>query len=417
MGIERFLIVDEVEANALFFNVVLTELGRKNITTASNGEVALAAASKHNVQFVIAAWEMNTMSGTVLVQRLKSERKKYMPYLLYSKRMSEQDLQLTRELGLPNMLSLPLDRAKARDEIKALIEREENLPREEVTLRKIDAYIADNKPNEALQLIDAKIKKAPYAVRTHVALGQIWMMVNQLVKAEESLQAALTDDAGHFEAASILANLYSRTGRHDQAIAQLQAMTQKSPKNLTTLLNLGSAYVEADRPDEAKKTFAMVSTIDPDFPPLKDEQGKLAFKQGDLPLAAQLLAETQNGDGLARHFNNMAIGLTHQQQFDKAITTYESAIKILVNKAKVHALHYNLGLALAKKGELARSFNALASSYRGDPTFEKAYAALARISKQMQEQGLAYDKALAREINQLRQQQKAAATPPAQQAS
>src|SRR5262249_2572326 len=152
-----------------------------------------------------------------------------------------------------------------------------------------------------------------------------------------------------------------------------------------------SVYVDAERHDDAKKTFASVSTIDPDSPPLKDEQAKLAFKEGDLPLAAKLLAETQNGDAIARHFNNLAIALTHQQKFEKAIETYENAIKLLSDKAKLHALHYNLGLALAKKGDLARSFTQLAESYKGDPSFEKAYAALARVSKQMAEKGLAYD--------------------------
>ncbi|MCX6110005.1 MAG: hypothetical protein NTZ90_10435, partial [Proteobacteria bacterium] len=147
-------------------------------------------------------------------------------------------------------------------------------------------------------------------------------------------------------------------------------------------------------------------SIDPVFSPLKDEQGKLAFKEGDLSLAAQLLAETQNGDGLARHFNNMAIGLTHRQSFEQAIATYENAIKLLNNKAKTHALRYNLGLALAKKGELLRAFTELVASYKGDPSFDKAYAALARVSKQMTEQGIAFDKNLVREVNQLRAQQK-----------
>ena len=39
--------------------------------------------------------------------------------------------------------------------------------------------------------------------------------------------------------------------------------------------------------------------IDFDGSDLKDERGKLAFKEGDIPLAAQLLAGTQKGDQLA----------------------------------------------------------------------------------------------------------------------
>jgi two-component system chemotaxis response regulator CheY len=406
MPIERIMIVDEVEANMLFFNVVLTALGYKNVVTAANGEIALREAKKQNIQLVISAWEMSIMPGTTMIQRMKSDRRKYVPYLLYSKRMTEQDIALTRDLGLGDILTMPLDRAKATTAIEALIERENTLPKEEVLLRKIEVYLAEGKPNDALQLVDAKLKLPPYSMRCNCLLGQIWTITGQLAKAEECLKAALAEDPNHFESASALANVYSRTGRHELAIGQLQSMSQKSPKNISVMVNLGSAYVEADRPEDAKKTFAAVGSIDPDFAPLKDEQGKLAFKEGDLSLAAQLLAETQNGDGLARHFNNMAIALTHRQSFEQAIATYENAIKLLNNKAKTHALRYNLGLALAKKGELLRAFTELVASYKGDPSFDKAYAALARVSKQMTEQGIAFDKNLVREVNQLRAQQK-----------
>jgi tetratricopeptide (TPR) repeat protein len=179
-----------------------------------------------------------------------------------------------------------------------------------------------------------------------------------------------------------------------------------SPKNITTLLSLGGAYVDADRHQEAQSVFQTVSALDPDSQDLKDARGKLAFKEGDVPLAAQLLAETQNGDAIARYFNNLAIALAHGGKFDKAIETYENAIKLLVTKARLSSLHYNLGLACAKKGDLARAFRELATSYKGDPTFEKAYVALARVSKQMKEAGQTYDAALAREVTALRRSAK-----------
>lgn len=407
MGIDRFLVVDEVEANILFFTVVLGDLGFKAVFSSPTGTQALSDAAKHNIQFVIAAWEMQEMPGTLLLQRLRAGKRKQLPFLIYSKRMSAEDLVLTRELGLPNVLSLPLDRERAKAEIKALIDAENAISPEEARLRKMEAYLQEGKPNEALQLFDAKLrKKGPSYVRALTLVGQTWLAVGQFQKAEKELKCALEEDPSAYDAANLLASLYSKTGRHDQAIAQLARMREASPKNITTLLNLGNAYVDADRHDEAKQTFETVSTLDPDNPTLKDERGKLAFKEGDLPLAAKLLAETQNGDALARHFNNLAIALTHAGKFDQAIGTYESAIKLLGNRAKLHALRYNLGLALVKKGDLPRGFEELAKSYKGDPSFEKAYAALVRVSKQMSEQGLAFDKGLAREINALRKQER-----------
>ena len=403
MALQKFLIVDEVEANILFYQVVLNDLGITDVITATSGELALQLVNKQAVHCVIAAWEMKTMPGTLLIQKLRSGKRRHIPYLIYSKRMGEDDLRLTQELGIPNVLTLPLNREKAKTAVQALIELENQISPEEVKLRKIEAMIAADRPAEALKLFDGKLRsKGSHFVRAQTALGQIWLQTNQLAKAEECLKAILVDNSDAFEARNLLANVYSKLGKHDEAINLLQQMTVKSPKNLTTLLNLGSTFVEADRHDDAKKIFAGLDTLDPDCKEVKDERGKLAFKEGDMPLAAQLLAETQNGDAVARHFNNMAIALTHKEAFDKAIETYENAIKLLASKAKLSALRYNLGLALAKKGALERSFIEFAASYKGDPNFEKAYVALARVSKQMTEKGLVYDKSLAREVNTLR---------------
>jgi tetratricopeptide (TPR) repeat protein len=403
MAVQKILLVDEVEANALFFSVVLADLGFRDVLTAVSGDQALMIAKEHAVQFVVAAWEMTSMPGTLLMQKLRTGKRRHIPYLIYSKRMSADDLKLTEELGIKNVLTLPLDKEKAKVAVKAVLDLEASLSPEELKIRKVEAIIAADRPTEALRLIDGRLTgKGPHFNRVHVALGQIWLMVSQLPKAEECLLKVLAEDPKSFEAQNLLAQVYSKQGKHDDAIKMLTAMSESSPKNLTTLLSLGSTYVEADRPAEAQAVFDKVGTLDPDSSELKDERGKLAFKEGNLPLAAQLLAQTQNGDSIARHFNNLAIALTHKQQFDKAIETYENAIKLLGSRAKLSALRYNLGLALAKKGALERSFLELVASYKGDPTFEKAYAALARVGKQMTEKGLAYDKTLVREVNQLR---------------
>lgn len=407
---KRFLIVDEVEANVLFFSVVLRDLGFSDVVSASNGNDGLAKAKAQAVQFVIVAWEMRQMSGTYFIQRLKTQSKRaHIPYLIYSKRMSEEDLRLTREMGLPNVLALPLDKVKAREAIDQILAGEATLSPVETKLRKIESLLEADRPTDALSLCDGSVRDAgpPHLVRAQTALGKAWFKIGNIAKAEAALNLALKEDPQACDAATTLAAVYSRAGRQEEAIQLLKRLSEGSPKNITTLLNLGSTYVEADRHDEARAVFATVSTLDPDNPSNEEEKGKLAFKEGDLPLAAKLLAESQNGDALARHFNNLAIGLSHAGKLDRAVETYENAIKLLSTKAKMHALRYNLGLALARKGDLERSFKELAQSYLENQKFDKAYAALARVAKQLKEQGRKYDVELARSVNKARQSTKA----------
>jgi tetratricopeptide (TPR) repeat protein len=409
MPIERMMIVDEDEANLLFFQVLMGELGLTQVYAVNNANQAIEEVKERDVQMIVVAWEMKTMPGTVLIQKLRSMRaRRGIPYLIYSKRMSESDVKLAGELGLSNMLSMPFDRAKAKAVLSEMMAKEAKLPPEETKLRKAEGFLDEGRAEDALKLIDDRLKKpGPFFLRGQLVVVQAWMQLNQWSKAEPILRKILDEDKNHFEAQNLLAQILSRTGRHADALAILEALSKNSAKNMSLLLNLGSAYVSADRNDDAKKAFAQVEAMDKDNRDLKDERGKLAFKEGDLSLAAQLLRETDNGDQMARHFNNVAVGLVQAQQFDKAIETYEYAIKLLQARAKVHLLRYNLGLALSKKGDFARSFLELVTSYKSEPTFEKAYAALARVGKAMQEKGIAYDKQLVKEVNAVRKAQKA----------
>lgn len=400
----KFMVVEDNDATMLFFTMVLQDLGVSNVSQARTADEALAQAKEIIPNFLIISWELKTCPGTILVQKLRTQTKKrHVPYILYSKRLVPEDLTLLKEMGMKNILALPLDKQKALQEIQNMIKEEDELSPEELTLRKIEGAIQDNRPTEALKYFDHKLrKKGPHYVRAQVLMGEIWMMTNQFKKAEEAYKTALAEDATSYEALSGLANAYSRMEQHEEALKILKDLSAQSPKNLTTLVNLGATYAHADRLDEAKQTLAKVSTIDPDASGLKEEQAKIAFKEGDISLAAKLISETQQGDQLARYFNNLAISYSRNNEFDKAVETYQNAIKMLVNKAKLYALRYNLGLAYVKKGELKKGFAELAESYIDDPSFEKAYAALVKCTKDMQAKGLSPDAQLIRSVKEAR---------------
>lgn len=410
MPIERLMIVDEEEKNLLFFQVLLSELGLTKVYAVANANEALIEAGDREIQMMIVAWEMSTMPGTLLIQKLRALRgRRHVPYLIYSKRMGPDDVNLAKELGLENVLPMPFDRATAKQVVTDIMAKEAKPAPEETRLRKIEAALDEGRAEEALKLIDDRLRRpGPFFLRGQYAMAQAWMLLNQLTKAEPIVRGILEKKPDHFEALNLLAQIYSRTARHADALGILEGLTRSGAKNITTMLNLGSAYVSADRIDDAKKQFSEVEKLDATNKDVKDEKGKLAFKQGDLSLAAQLLKETENGDQMARHFNNVAVGLVQQQNYDKAIETYEYAIKLLQSRAKVHLLQYNLGLALHKKGALQKAFTELVKSFKSDPSFEKAYLALAKVGKKMQDSGIAYDKTLVKEVNVARRLQKAA---------
>lgn len=406
MGIvEKVLILDENESNVLFFEMLLQQMEKEfKVFTASTGAQGELLAHDQKVHFVICAWEMNAMPGTVFVQRIRNNKsKRYVPCLIFSKRMKEEDIILTKELGFEEILGMPFDKGKATETIMKIIDYEENLAPEEKKIRKIEALIQEGSVTEALKMFEPSLnRKERFRSRSKSNLAEIWMQTRHYDKAEKTLDEILAEDPDYVPALRQKARLFSLQGKHEEAIAILEKMTEKSPKNIKSMLCLGSAYVDADQHDKAREVFGKVESMDGDNSDLKDEQGKLAFKEGDIPLAAQLLAETQAGNELARHFNNMAIARVAGGQFDEAVQTYNSAIQLLTDKAKLHQLHYNLGLAWKKKGDLDQSFQFMCESYLEEPGFEKAYAGIAKIAQEIKAGGQRPDAQLVEKVKECR---------------
>ncbi|MFK7873753.1 MAG: tetratricopeptide repeat protein [Oligoflexales bacterium] len=412
MAIEKILILDQVDTNVLFFDVLLQSLDEKfEIHTATTGAEAEEIVEKCRIQFVICAWEMDAMPGTVFVQRVRNHRsRRHMPCLIFSKRMNEQDIKLTKELGLPHILGMPFDKSTAKEMVQGIIDAEKNLSPVEAKIRKIEGMILEGQPTEALKMVNSSVtKKGPFRARAKTAVGEIWFILCKYDRAEKVLKEAIDDTEDYVPALRLLAQVYSKMSRHDESIDLLKKLTEASPCNIQSLLNLGSAYVEADRHDEARDVFEQVEKLDSDNRELQDEQGKLAFKEGDIPLAMQLLAQTQCGDDLARHFNSMAIALVAGGDYAKGLETYDSAIQILGDKAKLHLLHFNKGLALRKSGDMQKAFSCFCESYKSDPDYERAYSAVAMMVKELKSQSIDLDDDLIKSVQEARQQHKGVA--------
>lgn len=401
--IERVLIVDDNAANVLFFEMILQELGIRDAFKTTTGDDGIELVKKHHIQMIIVAWELKGMPGTTFIQRARRARKRrHLPCLIYSKRMTDDDVKLTRDLGFNDILSLPFDKSLAIAKLKAMKEREETLPQTEQTIRHIEAYLNDSKPSEALKLLNNKIYESPYEARSHALTADIWLRLQKFDKAETHLDAALKIDAHFMPALHVKAKLLTKTGKHQEAIDLLEKLTQGSPRNLQTRMKLGSALMEASRDQEAKQVLNTVLDIDPDCQTAKDTLAAIAVKEGDMSLAEQLIAETENGDELASTLNSIAIAQIATTAFDKGIQTYTNALRLLADKARVYLLHYNLGLGYRKKGDLAKAFEHLALSYTQNPAYEKAYASIVRLVEEMKQKGTAIDNNLVKQVKSAR---------------
>ncbi len=406
MSIQRVLLLDDNTTNTLFFEVLLKEIGVTEVYTSPTGDDALLLADKKHVQFVICAWELSGMPGTIFIQKLRSRKKrKYIPCVIYSKRMESQEVTLTKELGFKNILPMPFDKGKAKELIKGIIDYENNIDPKEIAIRKIEMYMSDGQPGEAFKMFnDSLFQPGPFRTQALLAAADVFIGLSKYDKAKKCINDVLDKQPDNYRALQIKAKLFSRDGEHDKAIKILKKLIHSSPKNLTTRVNLGCAYVSAEKYEEAKKVFNGVLDEDPANQNAKDHMATVAFREGDFSLAEQLIAETENGNELARIFNSMAISQVTENKYNDAIMTYVNAIRLLADKTRLYLLHYNLGLAYRKNGDLDKGLEILTECYLSSPEFEKAYVAIARIYKEMKKKGLTPNASLINQIKAKRQE-------------
>ena len=399
------MIVDGKEENAIFFKVLLMNRQYQNITMCKSGEEALELIETKRIQFIITAWELPGMTGTAFVQRVKAKRQfAHIPFVLYSARLSPDEIKLTSELGLRNIIRMPVTEDGAFAVIGHVVAIEESLDPIEIVLRTADKLFLEKQYSQSLNELKPALVKGAFFHRAQTLLGEIYYGEQQLPEAENAVKDALDHDDTYHEALHLIAKIFANTGRHAQAIDMLKKMNLESPLNIQTLIDLGSAQMDSDMDAAAKATFDKADKIDPEHPKLKDEKGKLAFKQGDYGLARQLLAETASAEDIVRHLNNVAVGIVSKKDFAQGIKVYEAAIGILKEPGHSHVLEYNMGLALRKKGELRKAFDVLASVYERAPEFAKAYAAFVHVVKEMENKQISYNRQLAEKLKALHQQ-------------
>ncbi|RYZ76061.1 MAG: tetratricopeptide repeat protein, partial [Proteobacteria bacterium] len=243
--------------------------------------------------------------------------------------MSPEDVTFTKELGFHDIIAMPFDKEAAKAQIQKIIDHELSLTTTEKTLRKIEIY-APEQPGEALKLITENLfVEGPFKGRALLASALVHMNLGKLDKATFLVKESLKIDPASIPAIQLSAKLLCREGKYDEAITHLESLHKKSPKNLTTKVGLGAAYVGANREEDANRILREVTDIDSSNQDAKDQLSIVAFKKGDFKLAEQLIAETENGGDLARLFNNIAVSEVNKGFFDKGLETYRQAIRLL----------------------------------------------------------------------------------------
>lgn len=374
-----FMVVDSNNNNTLFWEMAIKgEWADAKVVVCQQGYDAIDQAKAAKFDFFVASWDLQPMSGMVLMQNLKEmHRYKHAPYLLFSEVLGEDDLSLAHDFGITNYIIKPFEKEKVIEKLKGMLNDEANLDSTQRSLRKIEDWIFDGKVNEALKLITPLLdKKGPHLLRAFTLNGDLWSRTEKAEKAENSYKSALKIDENYAPALTGLGKLYVKLKRFDEGLPLLEKLHDSSPRNLMRMVNLGGAYLESGDENKAEEMYKKVQSLDETNVESRSGLGKLEFAKGNFDNAARLFRESGKGEELASYFNTMAISRVAKGAFDEGVQVYRNAMKVLPDRSKFHLLEFNIGLALRKGRKFGEATNAFARSLKENPAYEKAKVAL-----------------------------------------
>jgi len=173
---------------------------------------------------------------------------------------------------------------------------------------------------------------------------------------------------------------YSRNVVWASRISLWEDVVSKSPSRVYPRNNLGIAYTEAGRIDDAVRQFQTALAIDPEHASSYSNLGVLRARQGRLDEAmrafrAALLYDPELVDA---HNNT---GLVHlaQGRYEAAEQSFRAAMRLDPGYAKAH---YNLGVCFERQGRFDEADDELREALRLDPGYAKARAALEALARQ-----------------------------------
>ncbi len=258
---KRFMIVDEDTNFALFWEVAVNDAFPGSVVKiCRTGFEALDEVKREKFDFFISAWEMEAMSGLIFMQKLRQIFKyRRTPFLIFSRELSDGNLGLAREFGIDNYLLKPFDKERVKEKIEAMIQAEASLDNSQRTLRKIEDWLAENKVNEALKIINDVLKPGPNAARAYCLFGELWSRTEHLDRSEKAYKESIKFDENYTPAHHGLAKLLIKLRRFEEATKQLEGINQRFPGSLDRLINLGNAYLGAGDEKKAEAAFKKLS--------------------------------------------------------------------------------------------------------------------------------------------------------------
>ena len=207
----------------------------------------------------------------------------------------------------------------------------------------------------ASELLEA-VHLGPERLEYRVFQAHVYQQLVQTYAAEHTLAIFQDEHALHQLAPSwlkLLADVYFRLGKTDDALRVLDLWAESDPHNPNIDLYRGQCYVAKSQPDVALKCLQTSITESDQNPQAYFELGKILYQQSDFSAARDALRKAvQQDEGNPEYRSKLASADLALKDPDAAI---DSLKPVESSGDKFPAIYYDLGRAYRSKGDAVRA--------------------------------------------------------------
>jgi tetratricopeptide (TPR) repeat protein len=327
--------------------------------TVEIGKVAKQAAEltrryKHLV--VILESHLQGKSAIHLFRQLKELHPSRCNVVCTTSEVSRDKIVHMQEMGADNVIVKPVTMNNVIQKIALTVRPNTKISKLVDTCKKL---IGENKPFEAMQVVDIIFQEKPDSTIGFMLKGDIYRKRGEFKKAENAYMQASHQSRLYLEPLKRLTSLYQDLGDQDKRLDYLKRLDHLSPLNHDRKVEIGAACLEMNQEEEAKTFFAeavkLVKKQNDDLmsSTLMEIGKKLQDKDPEASLSYMAQAISLKEEHLGKDdiwmFNEIGLNYRKNGQAEKAIEYYQKALKVAKDDG---AIFYNIGMAHAESNSL-----------------------------------------------------------------
>ena len=376
----NFLIVDDIANMRRTIRNMLKYLGYKNFYDAENGKVALKKLKNHQIDIVLADWNMPVMNGIELLKAIRNDDKlKLLPFIMITGELDKSIIAEAAEYGADEYMIKPFVAKTLQKKIENVISARNDPEKPLYHYFLGEKLLTEGKDREALEEFKKAIKLDNKLLKAYSGLAKVLIKHGKFNDAEKVLKEALKINPNFIEGNHLLGEVYLELNNDEEALHYLKQAYNLNPKNVDRNITIGDVHLKRGESNEAEKYFEEAIKYDSSKTKALIKISDILMKHGKFNKAETILTKlTEDYPDMLIAYNRLGIALRKQGKFREAIKAYNKALEYYDKDENVY---YNIGRTYFEMKDYKNAALYFKKALKINPEFNEAKEALALVEK------------------------------------